>query len=107
MDYRAMELAICLSKYVGEPEPMPFLADFVNGFAQHGALTPAEVEALPDLIALRVLSNVVYFVGRAAAGEDDISSLTSRAHTYAARVRWLHANADALRELLRAAFLGR
>ena len=24
MDYRAMELAICLSKYVGEADPMPY-----------------------------------------------------------------------------------
>jgi hypothetical protein len=52
------------------------------------------MEAMPALINLRILSNVVYFVGRALAGEDDISSLTSRAATYAARVVWVNENAD-------------
>jgi uncharacterized protein (UPF0333 family) len=52
------------------------------------------MEAMPALINLRILSNVVYFVGRALAGEDDISSLTSRAGTYAARVVWVNDNAD-------------
>ena len=52
------------------------------------------MEAMPALINLRILSNVVYFVGRALAGEDDISSLTSRAGTYAARVVWVNDNAE-------------
>ena len=54
----------------------------------------AEARALPDLINLRILSNVVYFVGRKIAGEDDISSLTSRIETYCNRVEWVHSNAE-------------
>lgn len=107
-DYRAMELAICLSKYVGEPEPLPFLQDFIAGFAEGGGeLTPEEIAALPTLINLRVLSNVVYFVGRALAGEDDIKSLTSRAETYANRVRWVNANGATLTAQLTAALARR
>jgi Ser/Thr protein kinase RdoA (MazF antagonist) len=103
-DWRAMELAICLSKYVGEPEPLPYLNDYIAGFAEGGGvLNEAEVKALPALINLRVLSNVVYFVGRALAGEDDIKSLTSRAEAYAARVRWVNANGPLLQRTLIAA----
>jgi homoserine kinase type II len=84
---------------------MPYLRDFIQGYAEHGVLTPAEIQAVPALINLRVLSNVVYFVGRAAAGEDDINSLTSRAEAYAARVRWVNANGQLIRDLLTQAIL--
>ena len=104
-DFRAIELAICLSKYVGEKEPLPYLLDFIAGFAERGVLTPAEVEAMPELIKLRVLSNVVYFVGRAAAGEDQLTSLTSRAEAYAARIRWVNANGQIIRDALTQALL--
>jgi homoserine kinase type II len=104
-DWRAMEIAICLSKYVGEPEPLPYLQDFIAGYAEHGVLTAAEIAAVPALINLRVLSNVVYFVGRAAAGEDDISSLTTRIESYAARVRWVYANGKLITDALTQAIL--
>ena len=44
---------------------------------------------MPDLVVLRVLSNVVYFAGRAVAGEDSIQPLVGRAAVYAKRCRWL------------------
>jgi Ser/Thr protein kinase RdoA (MazF antagonist) len=49
-DWRAMELAICLSKYAGEEEPdaMFYFDDFINGFAKHGKLTKAEATAVPS-----------------------------------------------------------
>lgn len=101
-----MELAICLSKYVGEADPLPSLKDYIAGFAEGGGvLTEAEIKALPALINLRVLSNVVYFVGRSLAGEDDIKSLTSRAEAYAARVRFVNANGPLLQQLLTDALL--
>jgi hypothetical protein len=43
---------------------------------------------LQDLINLRIASNAVYFTGRAVGGEDSIEALTSRAATYAKRVKW-------------------
>jgi Ser/Thr protein kinase RdoA (MazF antagonist) len=101
MDFRAQELAICLSKYVSAAEPLPYLRDFISGFKSSLRLTEKEARAVPGLISLRVVSNVIYFVGRAIAGEDDITSLTSRADEYARRIRWIEANEDVLlRELL-------
>ena len=46
------------------------------------------------MINLRVMSNCVYFVGRALAGEDTIDSLTSRADMYAERCVWVRNNRD-------------
>lgn len=92
-DWRAMELAICLSKYAGEKDAMTYFDQFIEGFMSRGPeLTPLEISVIPDLINLRILSNVVYFVGRAIAKEDSITSLTTRAANYLNRVRWIHAN---------------
>ncbi|KAJ1476098.1 hypothetical protein T484DRAFT_1826042 [Baffinella frigidus] len=44
------------------------------------------------MINLRVMSNSIYFVGRALAGEDTIDALTSRADMYAARMVWVREN---------------
>jgi homoserine kinase type II len=96
LDWRAMELAVCLSKYAGEKEALQYFDQFVTGFAKHGKLTEAEIKKIPDLINLRVLSNVVYFVGRAIAKEDGIESLTKRAGTYNTRVKWINDNAQAI-----------
>ena len=63
-DWRAMELAICLSKYCSEDDPYPYFEKFVDGFAVTGELTSMEIESICTLIRLRILSNVVYFVGR-------------------------------------------
>jgi len=88
-DWRAMELAICLSKYAGEENGKEYFEQFIKGYAKTGKLTKVEAEAIPDLINLRILSNVVYFVGRHLAGEDDISSLTTRISNYERRVNWI------------------
>jgi homoserine kinase type II len=69
---------------------------FIDGFATTGRLTKVEAEAIPDLINLRILSNIVYFVGRAIAGEDDISSITTRIVNYERRVNWVKENANAI-----------
>jgi len=100
-DYRAMELAVALSKYVGEAEPLPLIEAFVRGYSQHGQLTPTEVSIIPDLINLRIFSNVIYFTSRAMAKEDSLESLTSRAGAYAKRVKWINANRSAIVEVIR------
>ncbi len=96
VDYRAMELAVCLSKYAGEPEAMQYFDQFISGFVQHGYLTPDEISCVPDLINLRIESNVVYFVGRALSKEDDIYSITTRLENYNTRIEWVNANAQAI-----------
>lgn len=92
IDWRAMEVAVCLSKYVGENDPFPLVESFIDGFCENGTLTSQESQAIPDLINLRVLSNCIYFVGRAISGQDSIASLTSRADMYAQRVLWVNDN---------------
>jgi homoserine kinase type II len=98
MDWRAMEVAVCLSKYVGEEDPFPLVDSFIDGYCEHGELTEAECRGLPDMINLRVLSNCVYFVGRALSGQDTIASLTTRADMYAQRVIWVNENKDRITE---------
>eukprot|EP00595_Chromulina_sp_UTEXLB2642_P002305 CAMPEP_0196765272 /NCGR_PEP_ID=MMETSP1095-20130614/7926_1 /TAXON_ID=96789 ORGANISM="Chromulina nebulosa, Strain UTEXLB2642" /NCGR_SAMPLE_ID=MMETSP1095 /ASSEMBLY_ACC=CAM_ASM_000446 /LENGTH=172 /DNA_ID=CAMNT_0042123055 /DNA_START=483 /DNA_END=1001 /DNA_ORIENTATION=- len=91
-DWRAMELAVCLSKYAGVDGVMNNFNLFVKGFSRYGRLSSDEIEAIPDLIVLRILSNVVYFVGRAIANEDSIESLTTRIENYMNRCDWVNAN---------------
>lgn len=93
-DWRAMELAICLSKYAGEKEALNYFDTFIEGYMQTAELTPLEISVIPDLINLRILSNVVYFVGRSIAKEDSITTLTTRVETYLARIKWIKANRD-------------
>ncbi|KAJ1624045.1 hypothetical protein T492DRAFT_882537, partial [Pavlovales sp. CCMP2436] len=66
----------------------------------YGRLTRAECEGLPEMINLRVMSNCVYFVGRAIAGEDTIDSLTTRAGMYATRMEWVRANRQRIVDFL-------
>jgi homoserine kinase type II len=91
-DWRAMEVAVCLSKYVSEVDPFPLVDSFIEGYCENGELTELECQGLPDMINLRVLSNCVYFVGRALSGQDSIASLTTRANMYAQRVSWVNEN---------------
>ena len=105
MDWRAMELAICLSKYAGELNPLDYFVPFIEGFAEHGQLTIDEINAICDLIILRILSNVVYFVGRSIAKEDDISTLTKRIETYCKRIDWITLNANELVALMKTKFI--
>jgi hypothetical protein len=42
-----------------------------------------QAEAMPDLINLRIFSNVLFFIGRSLAGEDTIEAFTKRAQMYA------------------------
>ena len=99
-DWRVMEMAVGLSKYVGMDGIEATFEEWVDGYAEHGTLTTEEAQLLPDLIILRVLNNVVYFAGRAVAGEDDISALTTRVKMYADRCRWISERRDWIRTVL-------
>jgi homoserine kinase type II len=90
-DWRVMEAVVGLSKFCGLAEPGPSVAAYLDGYAAGGGrLTRRECELVPALIRARVLSNVVYFAGRAVSGEDSVEPLSGRAGVYAKRVRWLH-----------------
>ena len=80
---------------------MELFEEFVKGYAITGELTHKEAEAIPDLINLRVLSNVVYFVGRAIAKEDKIDSLTKRIENYSERVKWIQDNEKTIIDIIK------
>eukprot|EP00386_Alphamonas_edax_P010460 GDKI01033764.1.p1 GENE.GDKI01033764.1~~GDKI01033764.1.p1 ORF type:complete len:103 (-),score=43.11 GDKI01033764.1:178-486(-) len=85
-----MELVVGLSKYVGTAGGEEQIAAYVQGYKEGGGQLNKEERALvPELIILRILSNVVYFLGRAAAEEDSILALTTRSDMYAERIHWL------------------
>jgi homoserine kinase type II len=102
-DWRAMDVAVGLSKYLAaKGDIAAAVKAWVLGYASGGGeLTDTECEAMAGLVKLRILSNVVYFAGRAHAGEDDLAALTSRVATYAARCNWLTENGPWLAAILR------
>lgn len=107
MDWRAMDLAITLSKYASELEPLAFFQQVICGYSQFIALTEDEIDSVVDLIILRILSNIVFFVGRAIAGEDSVRMAISKLNVYLKRIVWLRKNRleilkcfDVKRELL-------
>jgi homoserine kinase type II len=106
-DWRAMELAICLSKYAGEKDAVAYFNQFIEGYMEHAQLSPLEIAVVPDLINLRILSNVVYFVGRAIAREDSITSLTIRAQNYLNRIKWIKANREVITSKIEACLVAK
>jgi homoserine kinase type II len=99
-DWRGMELSICLSKYASETNALQYFDDFIRGFMVHGELTPIEREVITDLMKLRILSNVVFFVGRAIAKEDLITTLTSRLAAYEKRIRLLDTHRQTIIDMI-------
>jgi homoserine kinase type II len=94
LDWRAMELAICLSKYAQEHNSRQLFQDFVAGYAKWGRLSKDEIQCVPALIILRLLSNVVYFVGRIISKEDSVLTLLSRIPGYVVRLQFLRSSKD-------------
>jgi homoserine kinase type II len=98
-DWRVMELVVGISKYAGLKEPEIPIMDYIMGYKSAGGkLTRRECELVPDLISLRILNNVVYFVGRGLTGEDTYEPITGRAGVYGKRVIWLQNKKDWLIE---------
>lgn len=59
------------------------------------------------LLSLRLVCpcarvQVIYFAGRALAGEDDLAALTSRMAMYNSRCEWIRERAPWMRSVLRA-----
>jgi len=99
-DLRAMELAICLSKFASEAEPLNFFEAFIKGFFVNAELNEFEINAVVDLIILRIVSNFVYFVGRYLGKEETLELCLNKVRVYANRVRWLKENYDKIIEIL-------
>lgn len=103
VDWRIMEMVVGLSKYIATASAETCFEAYVDGYAEAGGrLTEAEADLTPDLIVVRVLNNVIYFAGRALAGEDSLDALTTRMAMYAARCAWIREKAPWMRQVLRA-----
>lgn len=77
------------------------IGEYITGYALGGGtLTAREAQLVPQLIILRILNNIVYFVGRAVCGEDTIEPIVGRAAIYAKRCTWLVDHNDAIVKLL-------
>ena len=92
------------SFHTGEPDPLSYFDQFLTGFAEKGELTTEEIAIVPYLIVLRILSNVIYFIGRAISGEDQLTTLTDRISTYCKRITWIKSNASIISDLMRLKF---
>jgi len=76
-DWRVMELVVGVSKYCGAKDPKPLLEEYIAGYKSGGGFfTKEEILLVPELIILRVLNNVVFFVGRYLANEDSIEPIS-------------------------------
>lgn len=98
IDWRALEAAIALSKYLPEPEEKRWalLHAWMDGFiSAGGVLTAAEAQVFPDLMVLRHLVGFIYFLGNDPSG----AAAGSRIASYAGRIRWIEASAEKLRAL--------
>eukprot|EP01036_Dinobryon_divergens_P035844 gene35844-46527_t len=96
-DWRALDFAIPLTKYlsaIAQTQLLDLISSFSQGFAEYVRLEPNEIRMIPKLLELRQLSNVVFWVGRAYAGEEDIKTFTTRAQAYEDRIRWIMDNAE-------------
>jgi Ser/Thr protein kinase RdoA (MazF antagonist) len=101
-DWRIMEMVCGLSKYAGVDHPLTRFKDYIRGYAEGGGkITMAEAKLVPELIVTRILNNVVYFVGRALAGEDTIAPIIGRAAVYHKRCSFLSFHSQDIIDILK------
>jgi homoserine kinase type II len=104
-EWRVAEICVGLTKFLAgktDETIKKLVTEFTAGYgAGGGKLLAREMDLIPELVILRVLSNVVYFCGRSISGEDSIEALTGRAKTYAARCQWVYRNREWIVETMR------
>jgi homoserine kinase type II len=99
-DFRMTEVAITISQLIREEadEALLFsnLFDFVKGF--RSVLTPSEdeIQALPILIKIRMVTLVFHFLGRYMSGLDSIDVVENQLRRFAFVSRWLDMNGEKL-----------
>lgn len=103
-DLRVMELAICLSKFASEKEPLKCFKYFIKGYAQSAGLNQIEINSLVDFIILRNVSNFVYFIGRYLGKEEPLDLCLKKTGIYAKRIKWLKINKDEIDRMTRKYF---
>jgi homoserine kinase type II len=75
---RAMELAVCLTKYVDSEQKWPYAEQFISGYSEHYSLSRSEIEMIPDLIRLRYMVSLIHHLGRYFTGVGSIEKVLQR-----------------------------
>ncbi|MFN8636033.1 MAG: phosphotransferase [Chloroflexota bacterium] len=92
-------------EYWKDPEPWTAARAYCRGFARHVRLAEREIAAIPELLRLRAAITVLWWMGRAGAGERD-NLLASRLGRVQEQLAWQDradpALTDVVREALRA-----
>jgi len=99
-DWRVMELCVGLTKYIAIEgiDIKALMMAFIQGYAKAGGrFTVREIQFVPDGIVVRILSNVIFFFGRACVAQppqDKIETLIKKVEPYARRCRWVKLNRE-------------
>jgi homoserine kinase type II len=92
-DLRAFDLARSLSLFTISPWNIPngweSVTAFILGYRQHLELTPAEIEALPELMRLYRIWSLVHREGRRRAGLASEADVLARAMALLRQDEWL------------------
>lgn len=107
LDWKALEVAICVSRFPSQANPWGHFEAFLEGFKMTGTLKEEEIEAVPVMMKLRLLTNIIHFVGRYLGGFDSAKDLTDRICVYYKRLGWINENGGKIVELFKKAMLGK
>jgi len=99
IDWRALEVAICVSRYPSSADPWTGFVNYLSGFKGNCWLNEEEVKAIPSLMKLRILTNIIHFIGRWLEGLDSVDDLKNRFRTYFKRISWINENSHAIVKL--------
>jgi len=107
IDWRALEVAVCVSRFALAENPWECFNSFLEGLSQSCLLLEEEIEAIPALIKLRTLTNTIHFVARNIEGLDSDEFLTKRIQGYYKRIGWINENESKIVDLFKSFLLNK
>jgi homoserine kinase type II len=100
VDLRMLDLAVAFSWWpvalLGTGAEWAIIKALGRGYTSRSPLTPAEVEALPDLLRLRAIAAFIHRLGRYLAGLETMAVIDRRVMEVLWRERWLVDHRDQL-----------
>ena len=94
-------MAICISRFPLSADPWRAINAFLEGFRE----TEDEIQAIPFLLKLRMLTNVIHFVGRYLGKLDNEKQFVDKLCSYYNRVGWANENSSKIVELFKTRLL--
>lgn len=101
IDWKVLEIAICVARFPALDNPWSYFDAFLEGFRNACVFAEDEIKAIPQLMKLRLLANTVHNVGRYLGGFDPETVLTSRMDVYCKRIKWINENSSKLVEVFK------